>query len=37
MGQAKLLGGIVILALLIVGSFSMFTVHERVVFQNAFR
>jgi membrane protease subunit HflC len=29
MGQAKLLGGIVILALLIVGSFSMFTVHER--------
>jgi membrane protease subunit HflC len=29
MGQAKLLGSIVILALLIVGSFSMFTVHER--------
>jgi len=29
MGQAKLLGGIVILALLIVGSFSVFTVHER--------
>ena len=29
MGQAKMLGGIVILALLIVGSFSVFTVHER--------
>ncbi|MCG6971113.1 MAG: protease modulator HflC [Gammaproteobacteria bacterium] len=29
MGQAKLLGSIVILALLVVGSFSMFTVHER--------
>lgn len=29
MGQAKMLGGIVIIALLIVGSFSMFTVHER--------
>jgi membrane protease subunit HflC len=29
MGQAKMLGGIVILALLIVGSFSFFTVHER--------
>jgi membrane protease subunit HflC len=29
MGQAKMLGGIVIVALLIVGSFSMFTVDER--------
>ncbi|MGD8592712.1 MAG: protease modulator HflC [Gammaproteobacteria bacterium] len=29
MGQAKMLGGIIILALLIVGSFSIFTVHER--------
>ncbi len=29
MGQAKMLGGIVIFALLIVGSFSVFTVHER--------
>ena len=29
MGQAKMLGGIVIFILLIVGSFSIFTVHER--------
>lgn len=29
MGQAKMLGVIVIIALLIVGSFSVFTVHER--------
>jgi membrane protease subunit HflC len=29
MGQAKMLGGIVVVALLIVGSFSMFTVDER--------